>query len=215
MLHVCLQRGFKTGGQRAKNRQTEHRADAARHARRNDPTRMMPRRIHLESCLVLAQHSYTLSDTAVCSCAAQKHSSANEFRGRLHCAQHLQLERRHTPYTIHTEHHHAVRALEHPHHVCLATHRARPGRREPCLTSLPSPPDVVFASDGGVDEPAGAPEGLGGMPPPPPPLRAAILSAMLEPPPLFEGPFQRTGMGTMVRWRFKVSFRAPTKEYGG
>ena len=101
MLHVCLQRGFKTGGQRAKNRQTEHRVDAARHARRNDPTRMMPRRIHLDSCLILAQHSYTLSDTAVCSCAAQKHSSANEFRGRLHCAQHLQLERRH----IHTIHH--------------------------------------------------------------------------------------------------------------
>lgn len=56
------------------------------------------------------------------------------------------------------------------------------------LTSLPSLPDVVFASVGGVDEPAGAPEGLGGRPPPLP-LRAAILSAMLEPPLLLEGPF--------------------------
>lgn len=71
----------------------------------------------------------------------------------------------------------------------------------PSLSLLP-PLEVVFPGAGGVDEPAGRPEGLGGKAedlPLPLPLRAAILSAMLEPPPLLERPFNRDAMDTVVR----------------
>lgn len=84
----------------------------------------------------------------------------------------------------------------------------------PSLLSLLLPPEVIFPGAGGVDDPGGPPEGLGGKTedlPLPLPLRAAILSEMLEPPPLFEAPYNRDAMNTTVRiekgevWLVEVS----------
>lgn len=54
---------------------------------------------------------------------------------------------------------------------------------------------LVPAEDAEADEAAALPEGLGGkmddLPLPLPPLKAAILSAMLETPPLLGRPFER------------------------
>lgn len=65
----------------------------------------------------------------------------------------------------------------------------------PPLSLLPPPAEATFPAAGGVDDAGGPAEGLDGKAEDlllPLPLRAAILSAMLELPPLLEGPFNRT-----------------------